>query len=70
MTFEIGNLVKWKNDCHVRLGYTPSDIGQVVGVYGDPAWESEIDVVFGDGNVLHGAAGGWFDPVDDVAVQN
>ena len=70
MRFEIGGWVKWKNDCHMRLGYTPSDIGQVVGLHGDPACENEIDVEFGDGDVVHGAAGGWFDPVDSPAVQN
>ncbi|MGO9543830.1 MAG: hypothetical protein ACLPPF_03440 [Rhodomicrobium sp.] len=70
MTFQIGSWVKWKEVCPIRLGYTASDIGQVVGVHEDPVQEGEIDVVFGDGDVVHRAAGQWFEPVDAPSTQN
>jgi hypothetical protein len=62
MTFEIGSLVKWKDVCPIRLGYTAADIGRVVRVTGIPAEDDEIDVQFGNGEILHGAAGDWFEP--------
>jgi hypothetical protein len=62
MTFEIGSWVKWKDVCPIRLGYTPADIGRVVRVTGFPAQDDEIDVQFGNGEILHGAAGDWFEP--------
>jgi hypothetical protein len=70
MTFQVGKLVKWKDVCPIRLGYSAKDIGRVVGVHDDLNQESEIDVEFQDGHVVHGAAGGWFEPVEDVAAQN
>ena len=69
MRFDLGNQVKWKNASLIRLGYAPSDIGKVVGVHEYTTRELEIDVEFGDGDVLHGAAGHWFEPVDLVPVE-
>jgi hypothetical protein len=69
MTFQIGKLVKWKDVCPIRLGYTAKDIGRVVGVYDDIDRESEIDVEFQNGQVVHGADEGWFDPVEEPAAS-
>jgi hypothetical protein len=62
MTFAIGSWVKWKDVCPIRLGYTPEDIGQVVRVQGFSAEDDEIDVQFAGGEIVHGAAGDWFEP--------
>jgi hypothetical protein len=62
MTFEIGSWVKWKDVCPIRLGYTPADIGRVVRVGAAHAQDDEIDVQFPGGEILHGAAGDWFEP--------
>ncbi len=67
MTFQIGSWVKWKEVCPVRLGYAPGSIGKVVGVKGFVAESDEIDVEFGDGEVVHGATGKWFEPVPPPA---
>jgi hypothetical protein len=63
--FELGRLVRWKNSSPLRLGYALSDVGKVVGVHACAAQGCEIDVAFGDGEVLHGAAGEWFEPAEE-----
>ncbi len=70
MRFELGSLVKWKNAGLMRLGYTVWDVGKVVGVHDYLEQSFEIDVAFGDGDVLHGAAGDWFEPVEAPDSQN
>ncbi len=70
MTFQIGSWVKWKKVSPIRLGYRATDIGQVVHVHDTPTRESEIDVEFGDGYVVRGAVGEWFEPTDAPATQN
>ena len=70
MRFELGCLVKWKNSSPIRFGYAVSEIGKVVGVHDYPAQSYEIDVAFDDGEVLHGAAGDWFEPAEDRDRQN
>ena len=62
MRFEIGSWVKWSGNRDIRLGYRLSDVGQVVGVQCLPDEEDEIDVKFGNGDVLHGAVARWFEP--------
>ncbi len=70
MRFELGRPVKWKNAAQIRLGYTPRDIGLVVGVHQYTTQDLELDVEFGDGEVLHGAVGDWFEPVEDPATED
>jgi hypothetical protein len=70
MRFELGSQVKWKNASQMRLGYAASDIGRVIGIHDYAAQDLEIDVEFGDGDVLHGAAGEWFEPVEDPAFED
>ncbi len=70
MRFELGSWVKWKNTSPMRLGYTVGDVGKVVSVHNYPAQNFEIDVAFGDGDVLHGATVDWFEPVEAPAGQN
>ncbi len=70
MTFAIGHRVKWKEANPIRLGYTPLDIGQVVRISGDTDEPSSIDVEFDNGDILHGAEGDWFEPVEDAALQD
>ncbi len=62
MAFEIGTWVKWKNACPTRLGYSASDLGQVVAVHEYQAEGCEIDVEFYDGDVVRGAVEHWFEP--------
>ena len=62
MSFEVGSWVKWSDACALKLGYSLSDVGRVVGVYGDPHQDGEIDVVFDRGGVLYGAVSHWFEP--------
>jgi hypothetical protein len=63
MTFEIGTFVKWTGACPTRLGFSVADIGKVVGVYEYSSLGCEIDVAFGNGDVVRGAAQDWFEPV-------
>jgi hypothetical protein len=70
MRFELGSQVKWKNASQIRLGYAVSDIGKVVGIHKYAAQDLEIDVQFGDGDILHGAVGEWFEPVADPVSEN
>ncbi|MGA7327608.1 MAG: hypothetical protein WBX25_24725 [Rhodomicrobium sp.] len=70
MTFAIGNRVKWKEATPIRLGYTPFDIGEVIGIGEDAGEPGAIDVEFDNGDILHGAEGDWFEPVEDAAMQN
>ena len=70
MRFELGSQVKWKNASQMRLGYAASDIGRVVGVHKYATQDLEIDVEFGDGEVLRGAVGEWFEPVGDPACES
>ena len=70
MRFELGSQVKWKNAGQIRLGYTPKDIGRVVGVHRYTTQDLELDVEFGDGEVLHGAVGDWFEPVEYAADED
>lgn len=65
MRFELGSQVKWKDATQIRLGYTPRDIGRVVGIHEYTTQDIEIDVEFGDGDVLHGAIGDWFEPFEE-----
>ena len=65
MRFEHGSQVKWKDASQIRLGYRTKDIGRIVGVHEYATQDLEIDVEFGDGDVLHGATGNWFERVDD-----
>lgn len=64
MAFELGSWVKWKHESRFRLGCGALDVGQVIGVHKFSPRECEIDVEFGDGDVLHGAAGDWFEPAE------
>jgi len=68
MTFEIGSRVKWKDVCPIRLGYKASDLGKVVGVHDHPEL-GEIDVEFDNGDVLHRAAGHWFEAAGTAAKE-
>jgi len=70
MRFELGSMVKWKNSSQMRLGYAASELGKVVGVHDYPAQSCEIDVAFGDGDVLRGAAGDWFELAEAPENQN
>lgn len=70
MRFELGSWVKWKNASQMRLGYAVCDVGKVVCVHDSPAQSFEIDVAFGDGDVLHEAAVDWFEPVEAPAGKN
>ncbi len=70
MRFELGSQVKWKDASQIRLGYTPRDVGKVVGVHEYVARDFEIDVEFSDGDVLRGATGDWFEPVEAPASPN
>jgi hypothetical protein len=70
MRFELGSRVKWKKATPIRLGYTPRDIGRVVGIHHDTTEELELDVEFGDGEVLHGAMGDWFEPVEYASDED
>ena len=63
--FELGCLVRWKNSSPIRLGHALSDIGKVVGVHEYSTQSFEIDVAFGDGEVLHEVAGEWFEPAEE-----
>jgi hypothetical protein len=60
MAFEAGSWVKWKERCPVRLGFKPAEIGRVVETRGGAA-RDEIDVEFGGGEVVYGAAKDWFE---------
>jgi len=62
MGFEVGSWVKWSDACGLRLGYSLSDVGRVVGVHDDPQQDGEIDVAFDKGGVLYGAVSHWFEP--------
>ncbi len=64
MRFEMGSRVKWKDACPIRLGYMPSDIGQVVALSDDPTGSGEIDIAFENGDVVHGAFAHWFEPAE------
>jgi len=70
MTFQIGCWVKWKEVCPIRMGYTARDIGQVVRVHDYPTQNVEIDVEFMDGDVLHSAAGDWFERAEAPETRN
>jgi len=67
MVFQVGSWVKFKSVAPIRLGYALSDIGKVIGVYDGSEADHEIDVEFGDGQVVHGAAGEWFEPAGQPA---
>jgi hypothetical protein len=64
MSFQVGSWVKFKSVSPIRLGYALTDVGQVVGVHDGPETDHEIDVEFGDGQVVHGADGEWFEAVE------
>ncbi len=61
MSAEIGSWVRWTELSPTRLGYTASDIGQVVGARPGRSGDREIDVQFADGHVLLGAFEQWFE---------
>ena len=69
MLFNIGNRVKWKEACPIRFGYKASDIGQVVGVHEDRE-PGEIDVEFDNGDVVHRAAGHWFEAIGTASKED
>jgi hypothetical protein len=69
MTCEVGSLVKWNEATPTRLGYKLSDIGKVVGVRDCPSSGREIDVEFGDGDVVRGAFERWFEPAPRKAAN-
>ena len=69
MTFEISSRVKWKDACPIRLGYNASDMGKVVGVHEDPE-PAEIDVEFDNSDVVHRAAGHWFEAVGTASKED
>jgi hypothetical protein len=52
------------------MGYTARDIGQVVRVHDYPTQNVEIDVEFMDGDVLHSAAGDWFERAEAPETRN
>ena len=70
MTFQLGTWVKFKSLSPIRLGYKLSDVGQVVAIHGDPEKDREIDVEFGDGHVVHGANGDWFETTQPPVSEN
>jgi len=61
MSAEIGSWVQWTEATPTRLGYKTSDLGKVIGVRRGRSGHREIDVEFGDGDVLRGAFEGWFE---------
>ena len=67
MTFAVGSWVRWKDVSTIRLGYAASDIGQVVRAYSVPDGESELDVEFAGGDILHGAIEHWFEAAEAPA---
>ena len=69
MTFEIGGWVRWNAACHLRLGHSPSDIGVVVGMHDYPGQDSEIDVEFDNGDIVHGAVESWFERAEAPASK-
>ena len=69
MKFDIGSRVKWKKACPIRLGYKTSDIGKVVGMYEDQE-PAEIDVEFDNGDVVHRAAGHWFEAAGTASKED
>ncbi len=68
--FDIGSRVKWKQACPIRLGYKASDLGKVVGVHEDHLEPAEIDVEFDNGDVVHRAAGHWFEAVRTASKED
>ena len=69
MKFDLGCRVKWKEACPIRLGYKASDMGKVVGVHEDPE-PGEIDVEFDNGDVVHRAAGHWFEAAGTASKED
>jgi hypothetical protein len=69
MTFQVGSLVRWNATCHLRLGHSLSDIGVVVGLRDNPGQDSEIDVEFDNGDVVHGAVESWFERAEAPASR-
>ena len=69
MKFDLGSRVKWKEACPIRLGYEASDMGKVVGMHEHPE-PAEIDVEFDNGDVVHRAAGHWFQAVEAASKED